>query len=248
MSRNILMGAAAIVTTTGFAFAGTGIPDVDISMDWNDGSSTTAYDLIKDSDEWYYEGNDLVMIGGDSSAAWTLDWEARTGAGTTRGGSEFVVANINVFNNTLSTQTYWVLETKNGISVGPNTITEGTVSATLFDLSGDGATMANISSGGQAGSPIYQSLIDNVAHQNMWTAGYSLTAAANGNNADDDVFDNVPGGGVVDSIGVWLRFEVTALDSVNVIGFFEVTPVPAPATLPVLAVLGLVGARRRRRA
>lgn len=250
LSRNILMGAGVVALTAGLAFAGDPPPpDVDITLDWNDGSATIGYDLIADSDQWFYDGDELVMVGGDESATWTLDWEARTVRPGVRGSSEFVVANIEVFNNTASTQTYWVLETKNGISVGPNVNTEGTVSSTLFDLGDGSAFMRNISSGGHDGAPIYQALIDGAQHQDLWPDGFSMNVnSVFGQDSDDDAFSDVPGPGVADSISVWLRFEVSAFDSVNVIGFFQVDPIPAPATLPALAVLGLMGGRRRRRA
>lgn len=249
VSRSVLVGAGAVVLTAGSALAGTGAPDVDMTLDWNGGQGfSIQYDLINDSDSWTIQGDELIMVGSDTdNSTWRLNWEARTRAPGSRGGSEFVVANLQVFNDTLATQTYWILQSKNGINVGPNTDTSGTVSATVFDLSNNDATMQNISTGSFAGDPIYEARIDGVAHETMWNNGFNLTAtAAQFSASDDDAFNNVPGSGVNDSIAVWLKFEVTPLDSVNIIGYFEVNPVPAPATLPALAVLGLLGGRRRR--
>ncbi len=253
--RSVLMGAAAITLTAGYAFAGT---QSDLSLDWNGGAGfSIQYDLMADSDFVFVDKDgSLVMQGGDNDESspgaqdgWRMNWDVRTTTGAARGASEFVTANIQVFNDTLSTQTYWVLQTKNGVNLGPNVTTEGTVSATVTDLSFDDATMNNISSGAFSGDPIYQALIDGVPHKDMWENGFSLTAtSAQVTQSDDDTFDNLGGPGVADSISVWLKFEVTPLDSVNITGFFQVTPVPAPAALSALAAFGLVAGRRRRRA
>jgi hypothetical protein len=246
-------GLAAFVSVSAFA----GPPEVNVSLDWNYGTDTTTY-TIHDADSWWIDGNTIHMQGADrdgsnpdgSDDTWRLDWEMQTLAPGIRGGSEFVTANIAVFNNTLSTQTYWVLNTKSGISVGPGVDTEGSVAASVFDLSGDGsgATMQNISSGGFAGDPIYRAYIDGTPQTALWTNGYQLNAAANSNANDSDQYTGVPGTEAVDtSISVWLKFEVTPLDSVNLLGYFQVNPVPAPAALSALGLFGLVAGRRRRR-
>ena len=48
------------------------------------------------------------------------------------------------------------------------------------------------------------------------------------------------------SIGILLDFDLTSGDSASFTAIFEVL-IPAPAGLPLLAVLGLVAGRRRRR-
>jgi hypothetical protein len=48
------------------------------------------------------------------------------------------------------------------------------------------------------------------------------------------------------SIGILLDFDLTAGDSASFTAIFEVL-IPAPAGLPILAALGLVAGRRRRR-
>lgn len=257
---NIVLAAGFVAFASVSAFAGNpNPPDVGVSLDWNYGTGSNTY-TIHDADNWFIDGDTIHMNGSDrdgsnpdgSDDTWRLDWEMQTVAPGVRGTSEFVTANIAVFNNTLATQTYWVLNTKSGISVGPTVDTEGSVAASLFDLSGDGsgATMQNISSGAFAGDPIYRAYIDGTEQSALWTNGYQLNAAANGNANDSAQFLSVPGTESVDtSISVWLKFEVTPLDSVNLLGYFQVNPanVPAPAALPALGLFGLVAGRRRRR-
>lgn len=255
-SLGLLVGFGALTLTAGAAFGGTS--PVDVSMDWNFGSDTLTFeDLYAESDQTWESGGDVFMAGtrgfipsrgGTPTEDWGLQWTVSTNLAG-RGGVESVTANLNIFNNTPTTQTYWALSTKNGVVLGPSTETDGSVSATIFDLNGDGASMGNISDGGGFdGDPIYEALIDGASHRTMWDAPFTLTAAANSNNADDDTFVNEAGAGVNDSISVWLKVEVSGFDSVNIIGTFELTPVPAPAALPAMGLFGLVARRRRRRA
>jgi len=252
-SLGLFAGLGGITLSAGAAFGGES--PVDVSMDWNHGSATLTFeDLYAESDStWtgpdgllYMAGERGTVPGGRGNSDWGLQWTVSTNLNA-RGGSESVTADLNVFNNTLQTQTYWVLTTKNGVSLGPASITDGSVSATVFDLSADGAEMSNISSGPFAGDPIYESLIDGASHMSMWPDGYSLTAAANSNAADSDSFDNLAGPIVNDSIAVRLKIEVSPLDSVNIIGTLEASPIPTPAALSALGLFGLAAGRRRRR-
>lgn len=253
-TRRTLFVAVGVVTLGGgAAFAGTTPPDTGISLDWNNGSATTTY-TIHDADNWGVNGGLLWMNGTDrdgtapdgSDDTWRLDWEMQTVAPGARGGTEFVQANIAVFNNTLATQTYWILQTK-PINITSMVSTNGSVSATVLDVTGDSATMQNITSGPFNGDPIYRSYINGVAQTPLWPAGFSLTASGIGaSDTDSDNFSGINGPAPTASIGVWLKFEVTPLDQVTMSGYFEVTPVPAPAALPLLGMMGLVARRRRR--
>jgi MYXO-CTERM domain-containing protein len=242
--KSVFAMAGAVLVGGTCAFAGT-VPDTGISMDWNYGTGNTNTYTIHNADTWGINGGNLWMEGTDTQTDWTLDWRMETVAPGIRGGSEFVIANIAVFNNTMSTQTYWMLQTK-PVNVGPTTDTNGSVSATLQDITGNGSFMQNISSGPFTNDPVYRAYIDGVAQSALWPAGFSLNATGVGaTDTDTDSFASVGGPGASSSIGVWLKFEVSPLDQVTMQGYFEVTPAPAPAVLPLLGMMGLVARRRR---
>jgi len=261
-SLSLVAGLGAITLTAGAAF-GQSSP-VDMSMDWSVGSQNFTFDdLYAESDEHWVQDGLQFMAGargapvpgmdgppprGNTDENWGFAWTVSTNLNA-RGTTETVTANLNVFNNDpVNTQTFFVLTTKNGLApIGPFTTTDGSVSATIDDLGNDGAEMSNISNGGFSGDPIYESLIDNTTHEDLWPAGFALTAAPGASAADSNTFDNVTGSGVNDSIGVFLKIEVSPFDTVSLNGTFSVTAIPTPAALPALGLFGLAAGRRRRR-
>lgn len=134
--------------------------------------------------------------------------------------------------------------------IGPNSLMRGSASGTATDVNGNGGSISAV------GTPGYQAWIDNPANvvQSLIPTG---TSVAIGNNATAAIgpfgFGQFPGPAVAGpavntSIGLTLTFTLSGFDSAIVNAVFEVTPVPGPGALPMLAVAGLVGVRRRRRA
>lgn len=132
----------------------------------------------------------------------------------------------------------------------PSTLMRGSVSGTASDNNGNG---------GEISAPLiagYQAWIDAPANvvQTLLPAGYSQMIANNSTATVGPVgFGQLPGPpvagpAVVSQIGLTLTFTLSAFDSAIVNGVFEVVQVPGPGALSMLAIAGLVGVRRRRRA
>src|SRR5690606_12806773 len=106
-------------------------------------------------------------------------------------------------------------------------------------------------SGMYAGDPIYSAFIDGAQQHSLMDAAYSLTASPFSSNSDTETFGMpmpLVGPDAINEIAVWLKFELSPGDTATVVGSFYVVPIPAPASLPLLAAMGLfAGARRRRR-
>ena len=137
--------------------------------------------------------------------------------------------------------------------VGPLCAMNGDVTASVTNTSfyGD-AELRTYTFGPEAGAPIYMAMIDEVDQQSMWDAPYSLVAdGPYATNADDMTFgepEPLIGPGANSLISVLLRVELSPHDTANVVGTFEIAPIPGPAALPAFGLLGLVAQRRRRRA
>lgn len=249
----LALGAAAAASAQSSPF---------LTMEWfasNDGVNPVMYNMSEHSDTirdlgggtWSYAGQQTGL-----NDSWALQWDMlanANGAGgiaTGGGGSSFVTAHLAVTNNSFSTQSFWALVTltlDNPIIGG--TLMNGQSSAAVTDFFGDGATLGTISSGMFAGDPIYAGRINGVTQQTLMDSPFLLTANPNSSNSDSATFGTpVPlVGPDATTISVWLKFELSAFDTANVVGVFEVAAIPAPATLPLLAALSLVGVRRRRR-
>jgi hypothetical protein len=185
---------------------------------------------------WRYQGG-LSGI----SDAWTLTWDCVANA------DPFVDATINVTNNSLTTQTFWIYMP---LAITPpiTTITSmaGSVSAVVTDANFDGGGLL-------ATTPtdsVFQGFIDTlpVANARMWNpeSGYSLAAPAFGANSDTESFNNQTGPPALTQIAVQLRFTLSPGDSASVTGTFDVMPIPGPGGLSLLAFSLLACGRRRR--
>jgi hypothetical protein len=199
-----------------------------------------------DDGTWRFSG------AGDSTPFYDLDpWtiEAGTG-GNGRDVWSSVTANMTVRNlDENEYQDFWALVTVSlDDPLGPETLTRGSVSATVIntDTGGGDANIRN----NTGGLPVYTGLIDGVSARTMWDSGFDLWSYGPFGTAvlDDSFGDPSPESNVsaASTISVWLRIAVSPEDQANVIGTFEVMAIPGPAGLGLLA-LGLVGVNRRRR-
>ena len=124
----------------------------------------------------------------------------------------------------------------------------GSIVGTITDLSFDDATVF-----APVGGRIYTTMIDSTPEAPGFLMNDPFSESAGGPLSSNTVGPAdfgipAPVGvsqDVDSSIGIFLNFDLTAGDTVSFTAIYQI--LPAPAGLPVLAALGLIASRRRRR-
>lgn len=158
----------------------------------------------------------------------------------------FVTNNFVITNTGSSTQTF-TITTLLGVSPAiPNGVMNGTIGISLTDNPGttSGATFAT-----SGGASIYTASIDGNVARTLWnpTTAFSTTRPQTFTNNTFFGFEAAPES-TDTSIGLAIKFSLTAGDTVGVTSYFEVTPVPVPAAVWLLAsgLFAMMGVARRK--
>lgn len=247
---NIVTGCGSAIIALASATAGadtTSIPDLMLRIGVAD--SVYSYNAAQTGNSWA-NGNSTFGYSGSVTSpfdgpGFVVSW------GLLVNPDPFIVGNLVVTNTSNSTQTFF-LDVALPINMAMNsTLVGGSVTGTVTDLTGDGATVAAIS--GQ--DSIYRALTDVDGGFNGNLAGALLTgASATAGQFQSKTIGpadfgapipNQPYGAVTTNIAIRLAFTLTAGDSASFTSLFVV--VPAPGALALVAVGGLVGVGGRRR-
>jgi len=155
----------------------------------------------------------------------------------------FIIANV-VYTNISSGTQNVTLEFVLPIGMAmPSTLIGGSVSGSLTDVNGDGATFASL-----GGGSAYQALADGSVAAGMLT-GVNVNAGPFGSSligpeSFGTPIPSQPYGAINTDMAIRYEFSLTAGDSVSLAGSF--VAVPAPGAVALLGIAGLVGRRRRR--
>lgn len=183
----------------------------------------------------------LSCVGsGLNNGGWSLDsWDLETDPDPT-------ITNIfSVTNNTADTESFVVsVSLPTSISFGPPSLIRGSIQGGATDNNFDGVTLANTGT-----SAIYDGLIDGTSVRTLFddptsvsgTGSVSLGALSFGIPVQESVAF-----ATLTSIGLDIRFDLTAGDSASFTANFDVQPIPEPGT-GLLLGLGLASLAYRRR-
>jgi hypothetical protein len=163
---------------------------------------------------------------------------------TASAAADTIILNYVVTNTSNATQTFTITDNI-AANVGGPTFISGSVTGTVTDLNGNGATVAT----SPAGSSIYSALIDLGTVRTLMDPGFSFSA---GNflsaTGGPQSFALEPSIAVTAFIGITLTFTLTAGDSASFTSIFTVVPIPAPgAAVALCGLAGSVALGRRRR-
>jgi MYXO-CTERM domain-containing protein len=162
--------------------------------------------------------------------------------------ADVLVVSQTFYNSSASTRSYEYYQYLPSASSGTSNLMSGSVTATLTDLNGNGATL------GRAGnSSIYSATVNGATMQTLWDAagsyqfsGFSVGQFLSG-SAVPQSFNNLPG--IIQdgsNLGIVLRFTLSAGDAVSIAATFTTTATPAPGAAAAVLVGGAFGLRRRR--
>lgn len=161
-----------------------------------------------------------------------------------------VTINQTFYNSSSSTRRYSLRQTSmpSGIVSGAEYLMVGSITATLTDLTGNGARLAS-----SGASPVYRATIDGVTVKEMWLAPFEFkfaTPFGSQSAVPESFSEPIPSGSSpLGLVGVDLVFELSAGDTASVVATFDIVFVPAPAAAALLTVAGaVVPSIRRRRA
>jgi len=187
------------------------------------------------------QGQLSCVGGGLDAGGWSLDsWNLSTDPDPT-------ISNVfSVTNNTAATQSFVVsVALPTSISFGPPSLIRGSIQGGATDNNFNGVTLSNTGS-----SAIYDALIDGGTVRTLFDSPTSVSGF--GSVSLGSISYGIPvqesvAVATTSSIGLTLRFNLTAGDSASFTSVFDVQPIPEPGTALLVGFgLASLAAGRRR--
>ncbi len=198
--------------------------------------------------------NLFQFIGGFSDLAgnFTVGWSLIVSPSTTFGTS-LITGNYTIENHTGFTHDFAVTVTL-PVAPAPGAQLMGGSLTIAPQSNSDGGAIASIpddpGNPNGPGSPIWQAQIDGVGVHDLFEHQFDLTATGAGGLVTSGNFGapipGAPAPAVLGSIGIKTEFSLTSLDQATMTSNFQVTVIPAPGGMALLAI-GLLSGRGRRR-
>jgi hypothetical protein len=192
---------------------------------------------------WWLQTDDGTPV--DPSNPYTeIDGLTITGMNAALKEDPFVTNNISFINNTNATQTFTVTVTLPIPAFAYNATIASSVGVTVTDTIGGSVTAASVTPdgiySGQVNGVTILTLMPDPTSVSCATAGCSNTASANLLGL------NPVAPGVATTIGIQLKFTLTAFDQVGITSRFEIVPEPTVAALIGLGAAAFALRLRRR--
>jgi hypothetical protein len=155
----------------------------------------------------------------------------------------FVYGLFAVMNDTSTTKNFQAMVVEPAAYLAGPTTMSGSISGTVLDRNGDGATLATL-----AGAPMYTAMIDGVSQQTLVPDYSSCVAGAYMTNAFGPAsFNGLTGPAVNQDLAILHQFSLSAGDGATISSSFYVVPEPATALLSLLAFGAVIHRRNQAR-
>jgi hypothetical protein len=236
----VVIAASAAMASVALAQPGTPPTDMNLTIQTVDGANWN-WQNAGSPGTWVQDAvnpNQWAINGNVTRSTFAIDF------GLQLDPDPFISNSFNLTNNTAVTQTYTVTVT---LPISPAVAfpsqTFGSVSGSLVDGNGDGASLVTTTG---PGSAIYTAIIDGTDYMQLITDPFSISAPPFATTpigpANFGLLSGQPGAN--STIGIRNTFTLSPGDSVNFVSTFLI--IPSPGAVSLLALGGLVAARRRR--
>jgi len=186
-----------------------------------------------------YSGMDSVsmMVNGTLTSVWDYQWS------TTVNPDPFIASTFSVTNTSTMMQTFDITF---GLPISPSFTggnMTGNYSANFSDLNGDGSATVDMMT--------WDGLVDSTTQMNLSLFSGSCSSGSPGCLGSIGTVSSGPifySGAVNNTIGIHMKFGLSAGDKVTFDTLFDITPVPVPAAVWLFGsgLLGLVAVARRK--
>ena len=165
----------------------------------------------------------------------------------TAASAEVVTISQTFFNSSNATRSYSFYQYAPLAGGSAASVMSGSVSATVTDLNGNGATLGAVN-----GLAMYTATVNEIAVRTLWQpfSNFNVGQFLSQSTAPGAFANEVIPGGSTSSdalLGIFLKFTLSAGDTVSFASTFTVNNVPGPGAMALLAVSGATGAGRRRK-
>ena len=165
----------------------------------------------------------------------------------TAASAEVVTISQTFFNSSNATRSYSFYQYAPLAGGSAASVMSGSVSATVTDLNGNGATLGAVN-----GLAMYTATVNEIAVRTLWQpfSNFNVGQFLSQSTAPGAFANEVIPGGSTSSdalLGIVLKFTLSAGDTVSFASTFTVNNVPGPGAMALLAVSGATGAGRRRK-
>ncbi|MEE2907980.1 MAG: hypothetical protein VX527_09140 [Planctomycetota bacterium] len=215
-----------------------------VQMEWyasSDPTTPITFNPADIGDSIPGDDGSTIYTGSLMGDHWEVAWTTRARNDAT---GDYLDAGLSIINLSSEAQSFY-FDTRLNLPNDPGNAATVALAASLALTNMDFAGEASVMSFGS--EPIVQATLGGFQAATIFDAPYELVAMGPFASAvDSDLTSEIPGIHPAETIGILTSFSLSPGDLLNITYVVDVSAIPVPGTLAVLA-LAVMGSRRRRR-